>query len=140
MVITINSVTRSISQTILTSGDICEISTRYQGLKRPLASSVLNTMHYQESHRQINPRGIVAIGPDIDFNLPQERMTIRFSAQSTAAGRIIHLIVNNLYSIHVCIQYSCTDHTVTIAKHTFTIHHHTAKYSSSHLCSQVYEL
>ncbi|KAJ8027275.1 Glutathione S-transferase omega-like 2 [Holothuria leucospilota] len=29
--------------------------------------------HYQASHRSINPHGIVAIGPDIDFNAPHDR-------------------------------------------------------------------
>lgn len=29
--------------------------------------------HYQVSHRSINPHGIVAIGPDVDFNAPHDR-------------------------------------------------------------------
>ena len=33
----------------------------------------------QGSHLSINPHGIVAIGPDLDFNLPHDRAT-RFPA------------------------------------------------------------
>ncbi|XP_070554823.1 glutathionyl-hydroquinone reductase YqjG-like isoform X2 [Ptychodera flava] len=29
--------------------------------------------HYQQSHLSVNPSGIVAIGPDIDFNAPHDR-------------------------------------------------------------------
>lgn len=29
--------------------------------------------HYQMSHKHINPYGIVAIGPDLDFNIPHKR-------------------------------------------------------------------
>lgn len=32
--------------------------------------------HYQMSHRQINPFGIVAIGPDLDFTAPHGRETL----------------------------------------------------------------
>lgn len=35
--------------------------------------------HYQESHTSINPHGIVAIGPDLDFTTPHGRDT-KFSA------------------------------------------------------------
>jgi putative glutathione S-transferase len=35
--------------------------------------------HYQRSHTSINPHGIVAIGPDLDFTAPHDRAT-RFSA------------------------------------------------------------
>ena len=31
--------------------------------------------HYQESHAQINPHGIVAVGPDLDFKAPHGRDT-----------------------------------------------------------------
>jgi putative glutathione S-transferase len=31
--------------------------------------------HYQESHTSINPHGIVAIGPDLDFTAPHDRAT-----------------------------------------------------------------
>uniref|UniRef100_A0A1X7TLZ6 GST C-terminal domain-containing protein n=1 Tax=Amphimedon queenslandica TaxID=400682 RepID=A0A1X7TLZ6_AMPQE len=31
--------------------------------------------HYQESHLQINPHAIVAIGPDIDYTTPHDRAT-----------------------------------------------------------------
>ena len=37
-----------------------------------------DVMNIQESHLQINPKGIVAIGPDLDFNQPHNRAT-RFS-------------------------------------------------------------
>jgi putative glutathione S-transferase len=29
--------------------------------------------HYYESHRGINPTGIVPVGPDLDFTAPHER-------------------------------------------------------------------
>ena len=42
------------------------------------SSGIINFLNLQASHSQINPSGIVAIGPDIDFNLPHDRAT-RFS-------------------------------------------------------------
>ncbi len=43
----------------------------------PVKCSIVSCFlfHYQESHLQINPHGIVAIGPDIDFNAPHNRDT-----------------------------------------------------------------
>lgn len=35
--------------------------------------------YLQESHTSINPHGIVAIGPDLDFMAPHDRAT-KFSA------------------------------------------------------------
>jgi len=32
--------------------------------------------HYQESHTSINPAGIVAVGPDLDFNAPHDRQKL----------------------------------------------------------------
>jgi putative glutathione S-transferase len=40
--------------------------------------------HYFESHRMINPSGIVPVGPAIDFNAPHDRA--RFSAAMTVAA------------------------------------------------------
>ena len=80
LVITINSVNKKHIVDYLNLWDTCETSTRHQGLERPLTSSILNTMHYQlESHCQINPHGTVAIGPNIDFNIPHGKAT-RFPA------------------------------------------------------------
>ena len=44
-----------------------------------MLSSYFTALHkqffMQESHLNINPFGIVAIGPDVDFNKPHDRAT-----------------------------------------------------------------
>ncbi|MGB7913833.1 MAG: glutathione S-transferase family protein, partial [Rhodomicrobium sp.] len=49
-------------------------TTNFQHIKR----------HYYESHRTINPTGIVPVGPDLDFNALHGRD--RFPASAPSAG------------------------------------------------------
>ena len=41
-----------------------------------LMSHAVNLSCMQESHRQINPTGIVAIGPELDYFTPHGRETM----------------------------------------------------------------
>ena len=51
--------------------------------------------YFQGSHIQINPKGIVAIGPDIDYSVPHDRAT-----------RLHNVYIHVYECLIVCIHYT----------------------------------
>jgi putative glutathione S-transferase len=54
----------------------------YPGVKETISFTHIKN-HYYQSHRSINPSGIVPIGPDLDFSAPHGRGRLRQSEAAT---------------------------------------------------------